>query len=446
MEIIAFLNKYVFGTAVPIMLVIAGIYYLFLLKGFHITKSLTVIKAMLKKRDNNGISPFKAVSLALAGTLGVGNIVGVSAAIYLGGFGAIFWMWMSALCAMLLKYAEIVLAMKYRVYDKNGSPSGSAMLYIRAYFNSIGLSSIGKFTAAVFAVFCIVNALTMGNMIQINAITRSFEDVFSLSPLLLGICIAILVFTVISKGVDVISNLTEKLVPVMSIGYVVLSLTVMILKADMIGEVFYKIFLSAFEFDAALGGVAGFICSRALRYGTMRGLISNEAGCGTAPTAHAVSNSRIPAEQGFWGIFEVFVDTIVLCTMTAIVVMISYPEVSHHGNNFIMMTISAYSYILGDFAKYFLVIAVLCFAFATVICWAHYGLECTSCLSKKTHTKKLFVFVYSLSVVFGAILKADWIWEFADLAIGSMTFINVIVICLMSKEVKRETELYFKKG
>ena len=446
MDIIAFLNKYVFGTAVPIMLVIAGIYYFFLLRGFHITRAATVIKTMLKKQNKGGISPFKAVSLALAGTLGVGNIVGVSAAIYLGGFGAIFWMWISAICAMLLKYAEIVLAMKYRVYNENGEPSGSAMHYIRAYFNSIGLSGSGKIIALIFAVFCVINALTMGNMIQINAITRSFESIFSVSPLLLGIGIAILVFIVISKGVGAISKLTEKLVPVMSTGYVVLSVAVMILKADMLGDAFYKIFASAFSFDAAFGGITGFIFSKALRYGTMRGLISNEAGCGTAPTAHAVSNARIPAEQGFWGIFEVFIDTIVLCTMTAIVVVISYPQVSHYGNNFIMMTISAYSNVLGDFAKYFLVIAVLCFAFATVICWAHYGLECTNYLSKKIYMKKIFVWIYSIAVICGALFEADWIWEFADLAIGAMTFINVIVICLMSNEVKRETALYFKKG
>jgi AGCS family alanine or glycine:cation symporter len=156
--------------------------------------------------------------------------------------------------------------------------------------------------------------------------------------------------------------------------------------------------------------------------------------------------TKDPAQQGLFGIFEVFIDTIVLCTMTAIVVVISYPQVSHCGNNFIMMTISAYSHVLGDFAKYFLVIAVLCFAFATVICWAHYGIECTSYLSKKRYTKNLFVFVYSLSVILGAVFKADWIWEFADLAIGAMTFTNIIVICLMSKEVKKETELYFKKG
>ena len=178
----------------------------------------------------------------------------------------------------------------------------------------------------------------------------------------------------------------------------------------------------------------------------MRGLISNEAGCGTAPTAHAVSNAKIPVEQGFVGIFEVFIDTIVLCTMTAIVVIISYGEVEHFGNNFIMMTISSYSYVLGDFAKYFLLVAVFCFALATIICWSHYGMECIRYISKKIYAEKIFITVYSISVLFGALFDSDWIWDMADLAIGVMTFINVIVITLMSKDVKEETEMYLKKG
>lgn len=446
MKTIAFLNKYVFGTAIPIMLVVAGIYYFFLLRGFYIVKPITVIKAMFKKQDKNGVSPFKAVSLALAGTLGVGNIVGVSAAIYLGGYGSVFWMWISALCAMLLKYAEIVLAMKYRVYDKNGTPSGSAMMYIKAYFNSIGLTSLGKYVALIFAFFCIINALTMGNMIQVNAITRSFDSAFSVSPLILGICIAVIVFFIISKGLGVISNITEKLVPLMTVGYIILSVAVMIVRYDRLDDAFAEIFSSAFNFDAAVGGITGFVFSKALRYGTMRGLISNEAGCGTAPTAHAVSNAKIPAEQGFLGIFEVFIDTIVLCTMTAIVVIISYGEVEHFGNNFIMMTISSYSFVLGDFAKYFLLIAVFCFAFATIICWSHYGMECIRYISKKVYAEKIFIIVYSISVLFGAVFDPDWVWDMADLAIGVMTFINVIVITLMSKDVKVETELYLKKG
>ncbi len=440
---IAFINKYIFGTAVPIMLVLAGIYYLFLLRGFHITKLKSVVKALTARQEKNGISPFRAVTLALAGTLGVGNIVGVSAAIYLGGFGSIFWMWVSAFFAMLLKYAEIVLAVKHRRYDEKGNPYGSAMIYIEDCFKSIGIKKIGYAVAVLFALLCILNSITMGSMIQVNAITGAFESVCGISPILIGVLLSVIVFFVVSKGSEGISKFTEMLVPIMTLGYIVLSLAVIILRLEKIDDAFISIFNEAFKVDSAVGGILGFFLSKALRFGTMRGLVSNEAGCGTAPTAHATSNTKSSVEQGFWGIFEVFVDTIVLCTMTAIVVIISFGEVRHFGNNFIMMTIGAYSNVLGDFAEYFLTISVLFFAFATVICWAHYGMESVMYLNKSKIVLKIFIIIYSFSVFLGAVISSDIIWEVADFAIGAMTVINVIVICLMSREVKMETDYYY---
>ncbi len=441
-----FVNRYILGIAVPVMLICAGIFYAVRLKCFHITKPVRIIKAMTAKQSKDGVSPFRAVTLALAGTLGVGNIVGVSAAIYMGGFGSIFWMWVSALCAMLLKYAEIVLAMRHRRYDANGMPHGAAMFYIRDFFSSHGLEKAGKITAAIFAVFCIMNALTMGSVIQVNAVAGAFEGVTGIPPLLTGGVLAFLSAIIITRGTEAMSRFTEKLVPLMSLGYILISVAVMIIKSDEIMPAFGGIFRDAFSGDAAVGGVSGFIMSRALRYGTMRGLISNEAGCGTAPTAHAASNSKSAAEQGFWGIFEVFVDTILLCTMTALVIIVSYPEVSANGDNFIMMTISAYSCVLGSAAAYFLCAAVLCFAFATVICWAHYGIESAKYFSDKKYMRTGFIILYVASVLYGAFAKQGIIWQAADLAIGVMTVINVAVICFMSGEVKRETEIYFGIG
>ena len=443
---LAFVNKYVFGSAVPIILVFAGIYYTVILRGFHLRRIGVIIASMTRKRDKRegGISPFRALTLALAGTLGVGNIVGVSAAIYLGGFGSIFWMWVSALCAMILKYAEIVLAMNHRRFDNEGRPHGSAMLYIKDFFNSLGLKRLAKYIPALFAVLCIINSVSMGSMIQVNAVASSFRSVFCFSPIVVGIVLSILVLVIISSGSDGISRFTELLVPLMSLGYIILSMAVIFLRREMLGAVFNSIFSSAFSSASAAGGVVGFLLSRALRYGTMRGLVSNEAGCGTAPAAHATSNAASAVEQGFFGIFEVFVDTLVLCTMTAVVVIISYPSVSHLGDNFIMMTISAYGAVLGDFAEYFLAIAVLCFAFATVICWAHYGMESVGYLSNKKASRILFIAIYSLSVVAGAVINSEVIWECADFAIGAMTLINVTVICFMSGEVRISTENYFK--
>ena len=442
---ISFINEYIFGRVVPLMLVLAGLYYTVILRGFHIFKPIRLIKGVFKKNSYNGVSPIKALSLALAGTLGVGNIVGVSAAISLGGFGSIFWMWISAFCAMLLKYAEIVLAMRHRSVDEDGKPCGSAMLYIKDYFNSLGFDKLAKIISCIFAILCIVNSVSMGSMIQMNSVSQSIECIFNFSPLLTGIVCSVIVAVIISRGRDGIMGFTEKLVPIMSIGYVVISLAVLIIKRDMIFSAFYSIFTSAFTSDSISGGILGFVMSRSLRYGTMRGLISNEAGCGTAPTAHATSDSRSVVEQGFFGIIEVFVDTILLCTMTALVVIISYPSVRQMGNNFIMMTINSYSAVLGDIAKYFLVIAVFCFAIATVVCWAFYGIESVRYISYKKSSQKIFIFIYVMSVCLGAVINSDVIWECADFAIGAMTLINVTVITLMSKEVRQETRLYFSR-
>ena len=441
---IEFINKYLFGVAVPIILIAAGIFYAMLLRLFHVRHPRTIIKALTKKNTESGISPFKAVTLALAGTLGVGNIVGVSAAIALGGFGSIFWMWISALCAMLLKYAEIVLAMRHRRYDSDGTPHGAAMYYIKDKFTSLSLPRLGKAVAAIFAVLCILNALTMGSMIQANAVSEAFHGVLKLNPIVCGFIVAVVCTLIISKGTQAMARFTEILVPLMTLGYIVISLAVLIIRRDMLGYAFRSIISDALSPTSATGGVMGFFLSRSLRFGTMRGLISNEAGCGTAPAAHASSNSKSPVEQGFWGIFEVFTDTIVLCTMTALVVIVNFENINFT-NNWIMLTIDAYASVLGGAAAVFLSIAVLCFGVATIICWAHYGIESVGYLSKSKRTRRFFMIVYCISTFVGSFAASEAIWTVADLAIGAMTLINVSVICLMYKEVKQETELYFPK-
>ena len=438
-----FINKYIFGVAVPIFLISAGVFYIVLLKAFHITNPSVIIKALTKKNNVSGISPFKAVTLALAGTLGVGNIVGVSAAIILGGFGSVFWMWISALCAMLLKYAEIVLAMRHRRYDAEEKPYGAAMYYIKDKFSALSLPKLGNILAATFALLCILNALTMGSMIQSNAISESLEGVFKLNPVICGVFLSLFSLAILPRGTKAMVKFTEILVPLMSIGYILISLAIIIIKKDMLGNAIKAILSDAFSVDSASGGVLGFFLSRSLRFGTMRGLISNEAGCGTAPTAHAASNTQSAVEQGFWGIFEVFTDTILLCTMTALVVIINFGELKYK-SSLIMLTIDAYSNVLGASASIFLSIAVLCFGFATIICWGHYGIESVGYFTKSKKTKWIFILIYSASVFVGAFCASEIIWSLADFAIGSMTLINLMMLCLMSREVKKETESYLK--
>ncbi len=440
---VEFINKYIFGVAVPTLLIAAGIFYAVRLRAFHILHPIRIIKALTKRNTASGISPFKAVTLALAGTLGVGNIVGVAAAIGLGGFGAVFWMWISAVCAMLLKYAEIVLAVRHRRYGESGAPHGSAMYYIRDFFSSHSLPMLGKLLALIFSFLYILNALSMGSMIQANAISESMEGVFGVSPLILGGAVAIICAFLISRGTDFVAKFTEILVPLMTLGYIVISVAVLFIKRGELPQALASILSDALTPDSAFGGILGFALSRSVRFGTMRGLVSNEAGCGTAPTAHAASNTSSAVEQGFWGIFEVFVDTIILCTMTALVIIVSSDELRYRGS-WIMLTIDAYSAVLGRLAAVFLSLAVLSFGFATIVCWAHYGIESVHYLNKKEIWRRIFIAVYCVSIFAGFIAAPDGIWTAADFAIGGMTLINLLAICLMNREVKQETLEYFQ--
>lgn len=438
-------NRYIFGTAVPVLLICAGLFFGFRLGWFYLLHPVKTLRALTGRKTRRGVSPFRALTLSLAGTLGVGNIVGVSAAISMGGFGAVFWMWISALCAMLLKYAEIVLAMRHRRRDREGKPHGGAMYYIRDCFSRLGAKRLGGGLAALFALLCILNAVTMGSVVQVSAVTDAMEGVFRIPPLATGAVLALVAWIVIRKGTGGMLALTERLVPLMTLGYLVLSAAVLILRAHRLPFAFEAILSHAFDAEAAVGGVGGFLLSAGVRYGTMRGLLSNEAGCGTAPAAHAVSDCSEPAEQGVWGIFEVFTDTILLCTVTALVVIVSWGDVVARDGEFMMMTLTAYSSVLGRSAAVFMGIAVLFFGFATVVCWAHYGMESAAYLSERPIARKGFILLYVGSVFGGAFASSELIWQCADFAIGAMTLINVTVLCLMNREVKEETERWLKK-
>ena len=439
---IDFFNEYIFGVGVPIMLIAAGIFFCIRLGFFHFLHPIKVIKALKPDGAKKGVSSFGAVSLALAGTLGVGNMVGVASAIALGGFGSIFWMWISALVAMVLKYAEIVLAMRHRRFDKEGRPYGAAMYYIS---DAIKNKNLARVVGCIFACLCIFNAVSMGGMIQINSAASAIEGVFGIPPILVGIAFAAITVFASMRGRDGILSLTEKIVPFMTVGFVILSVAVIFIYPQNVLNAFSLIFKNAFSIRSGVGGIVGFLLSGAIRYGTMRGILSNEAGCGTAPAAHSVSNCRIPAKQGAWGIFEVFVDTILLCTLTAMVIITAFDVGTLNiSNNFMMMTVSSYTSLLGPITGYFIAIAVLLFGLATVLCWAHYGIEGIRFITPKPYAKYTFIAVYSIFIFLGSIIAADFIWDAADISIGAMTVINIAVLIKMNSEIKLETELYFK--
>ena len=439
MGIVGFLNEYIFGAGVPILLVLAGLFFCVRLRFFHFLHPIKIIKALKPDGIGGGVSSLRATTLALAGTLGVGNMVGVASAIALGGFGAIFWMWISALVAMILKYAEITLAMAHRRFDSEGMPYGAATYYIS---DTLGGRRIGRIVASVFACFCIVNAIAMGGMIQVNSAASAIEGVFGVPAILVGVVFAVITVFATVRGRDGILSVTEKLVPFMTVGFLLLSLAVIFIYPQRVGNAFLLIFKNAFTVRSGVGGAFGFLLSSSIRYGTMRGILSNEAGCGTAPAAHSTSSCRIPAKQGAWGIFEVFVDTIVLCTLTAIVIIAGFDGVDPSGD-FMMMTVDAYTSLLGGFSGYFIAIAVLLFGLATVLCWAHYGIVSVNYLFNGRIASSVFIAIYSVAIFVGSVITADIIWEGADLSIGAMTVINVIILIKASGEIKRETEEYF---
>ena len=427
------------GGALPVMLVVVGLFFLFYLKGGPLLHPIRMLRVLTAPAPSGGTTPFQAVMLALAGTLGVGNIVGVANAIAVGGAGAIFWMWVSALVAMLLKYAEILLAVAHRREGKHVF-FGGAYYYIRDRLIQLHQEKLGAFLAGFFAVFMIVCALSMGCVIQVNAVSSAFAGVLSLPAWVGGVLILLLSLPVIVKGSRGIASLTEILVPIMSAGYVILSVTVLAVRHEAVGGAFVRIFSEAFSPWSIGGGILGFLTSVALRTGTMRGLLSNEAGCGTAPTAHAAADAHSPAAQGIWGIFEVFVDTILLCTATALVILVSLPQVEMLGHDPVMMTIRAYSTVLGGWSEWFFLAAICCFGYATVLCWAGYGMESLAYLGGRGIWRFLYILTFAICTVIGSLAAPDGVWDIADFSIAVLTTINLWMLILMRREIKDETE------
>lgn len=436
--IIEVLNRYIFSLVSPIALMGAGLFFTLYLGAFHILHPIRTLRHMMKKTNAGGTSPFRALCLALAGTLGVGNIVGVASAISIGGAGAIFWMWVSAILAMTLKYAEILLAVKYRKCGRDGF-FGGAVYYIRAAFESRKMKRIGGIIAAIFGALCVVNSLSMGCVMQINALSESVCSVADISPLLIGIVVCALCLLSVCGNRQRVGRISEIAVPLASIAYIIVCLFAIYVGRDKIFHAFGKFFSDAWSFKSGCGGIIGFLSSRALRFGTMRGLISNEAGCGTAPTAHASANTDSPYRQGIFGIVEVFFDTVVLCTLTALVIIIA----GNVGDVASPMELCASSFalMLGNRARYFMAVEIFIFAFATMICWAHYGFEALRYFSDKAWARAAYMLIFCASAILGAVASADIVWEIADLAIGAMTLINLFVLFAMRREISDETKM-----
>ena len=443
MNLLEFCNTYLLGVAVPLCLLLAGAFFMVRLRAFLFLHPIRLWRRITTKNTSGGISPLRALSMALAGVLGVGNLVGVSAAIAVGGPGAVFWMWVSATLAMLLKYAETVLALRHRRRCA-GEVRGGAMYYMEDAFRG-RFAKVGRGIAFVFAALCLVDAMSMGCVVQVNAMAGALEGALGVPPLAVGLLAALVVFVVGLGGARRVSGATERLVPLMTLGFVVVSLAAIATRASAVPGVLREICHGAFAIESAgrglLGGVGGFLLSRALRLGTMRGLLSNEAGCGTSPMAHAAASTDDPAKQGCLGIVEVFVDTHLLCTMTALVVLLSWDEVGAMGDVPMLMTLRAYEALLGPWAGAFLSVAVLMFGLATLFCWSHYaGAACAYLVGEGSRyaslARRLCLFLYCAFCVVGSVCAPGSVWTVADFSIGCMTLLNVFVLCRMHREVE----------
>lgn len=403
----------------PILLTLVGIFFIFKLKFFYILHPIKTFKSMMK-------GGFKSLSLALAGTLGIGNIVGVASAILSGGPGAIFWMWISAFLAMGIKYVEVMLAMKHRQKSKNGQFYGGAPYYISEGFKGAFGKKISKFIGCIFAFLCVLNSLTTGNLVQINSVV----SISKISPLYFGLIISFLIFIIILGGYKRISIFTSFLIPLLSIFYIAISIYIIFSNLGQISSVFNLIFKNAFSVKSATSGFMGFGIMSAIRFGVSRGILSNEAGCGTSPTAHASSNANDIHSQACLGIFEVFVDTILLCSLTGIVILLSNIDSS----NPMTLVVSSFALHTGIFGRYGIIVSAMLFSFATIACQYYYGFESLRFMSKRKFTGQIYTFIFCLTIVIGAIIPMTLMWQISDLLIAIMTVFNLICLLYLYKK------------
>ena len=447
-------NQFIWG--VPAMVCIIGVgLHLSVRTGFLQIRKFpyaikTTIGRMFRKKDasDGAMTPFQAVCTALAGTVGTGNIAGVAGAIAIGGPGAVFWMWCSALLGMCTKFAEVTLAVHYRERSEAGEWVGGPMYYIKN-----GLSKHWQFLAALYSLFGVLTVFGTGNATQVNTIVAAIDTalleygvvgggVLSTLNLVVGIAVAMLVAMVLLGGIKRIGSVSEKLVPFMALFYIVLSVGVMVLNFERLPYVFESIIAGAFNPAAFTGGTIGSLFV-SMQKGVSRGIFSNEAGLGTGSIAHACADTKKPVKQGMFGIFEVFADTIVICTLTAMVILCSGTTVNYGTAAGAELTISGFTTTYGGWASIFTAVALCCFAFSTIIGWGLYGSRFLVFLCRSDKVAKPFFLVYSFVSILGATMDLGLLWSIADTFNGLMSIPNLLALLLLSGTVVRLTKEFF---
>ena len=438
-------NDFVWGVPAMICIIGVGLYLTlrtnFLqIRKFPYAMKTTVGRVFKKKNASDGaLTPFQAVCTALAGTVGTGNIAGVAGAIAIGGPGAVFWMWVSALLGMCTKFAEVTLAVHYREKNEHGDYIGGPMYYIKN-----GLGKKWHWLAILFCIFGVMTVFGTGNATQVNTITTAInsallnyhilpESAVDTFNLVMGIVLAVLVGVILLGGIKRIGKVTEKFVPFMALLYIALGLGVVILNIQNVPEVFYSIVYGAFNPKAVTGGIVGsFFLS--MKKGVSRGIFSNEAGLGTGSIAHACADTKNPVKQGYFGIFEVFTDTIVICTLTALVILCSGVPVNYGEAAGAELTILGFTSTYGNWVSIFTAVAMCCFAFSTIIGWGLYGARCIEFLFSSKMIKP-FMVIYSLVAIIGATMDLGLLWSIAETFNGLMSIPNLIALFLLSGTV-----------
>ena len=433
------LSSFIWGPVTLVLLLGVGIYLslgLKLMPWAKIPHAFGLLKQGRKASGDGDIPPFQALMTALSATVGTGNIAGVATAIFIGGPGAIFWMWITALFGMATKYAEAVLAVKYRETDQLGKHVGGPMYYIKN-----GLGQNWQWLAFLFALFGTIAAFGIGNMVQSNSVADALNTNFGVNTQLTGSVIAALAALVILGGIKRIGTVAGKLVPIMAILYIVGSLLIILAELDQVPAALMVIVDSAFNGHAAAGGFAGATVLMAIRFGIARGIFSNEAGLGSAPIAHAAAQTDNPVRQGMIGMLGTFIDTIIICTMTALVIIISGAWTS--GETGASLSTLAYGSSM-PFGEYIITFGLVIFAFTTILGWSYYGERCAEYIFG---TKIILPYrlLWIAAVFIGASQKVNLIWLLADVMNGFMALPNLIALALLSPVVFKISKEYFSQ-
>ena len=445
-DIIKTINSLLWGDLIGMpllipLLAITGIYLTLGLRAMPWLHLPTAFKLLWKGRksgvsDTGDISPFQALMTALSATIGTGNIAGVATAIYFGGPGAVFWMWVIALFGMATKYAEAVLAVKYREVDELGNYVGGPMYYIRN-----GLGNNWRWLGAAFALFGMLAAFGIGNMVQSNTVADELKNTFSIPTWISGLILATLVAAVILGGIRRIAEVVEKIVPIMAIAYVGGALFILSIHIGQIPAAFQLIIDSAFSGTAATGGFAGATIWMAIRWGFARGIFSNEAGLGSAPIAHAAARTHDPVQQGMIAMLGTFIDTIIICTMTALVIVLT--GAWNSGLQGAPMSSLAFTTGLPGPGGYIVTFGLMIFAFTTMLGWSYYGERCGEYLFGVKIIMP-YRLIWVIAIFTGAIVKLNFVWGLADALNGLMALPNLIALLLLSPVLFRQTRDHFK--